>query len=173
MLRPLLLAALLSLAMPAGADTLWGSDVPGSRLVGQGEFRYLGFDIYTARLWSTRLPFDHNAPFALELTYHRSISRERFVDSSIDELRRLFGNALSEGKLARWRELMTLAFIDVEPGDQLVGVFLPGQGCRFYSRDRLLAVVRDSEFARDFFAIWLAPNTRDTGLRAQLTGGAP
>jgi hypothetical protein len=168
--RRRLFVLLLTLAGPLSAAPLWSADLPAARVLGQGEFRYLGFDIYTARLWGESERFDPAAPFALELTYHRAISRERFVDSSIDEMHRLFGDKLGEARLARWREQMNLAFISVEPDDQLVGVYQPGQGCRFYSRDRLLAVIRDPEFARAFFAIWLDPHTRDTELRAQLTG---
>jgi hypothetical protein len=61
----------------------------------------------------------------------------------------------------------------VEAGDQLVGVYLPGQGARFYNRSRRLASLDDPTFAQAFFAIWLDPRTRDAALRRQLMGGVP
>ena len=166
----LLLLCCLQLA-PAVANG-WRTDLPDARLVGSGDLSWLGFRIYTARLWSQQQPFTADKPFALELTYHRSISRSRFVDTSLAEIRRLSGNRYSAEQLKRWEDDMTRAFIDVSDGDQLTGVYLPGVGCRFYSQSRPLAEIRDPVFASAFFAIWLDERTKDSRLRAQLLGQA-
>ncbi|UXY15836.1 chalcone isomerase family protein [Chitiniphilus purpureus] len=170
-MRALLLAMLLLCALPAWAG--WRNDVVGARVVGEGQLRWLGLRIYTARLWSGSDPFSSEAPFALQLDYHRSISRERLAATSIDEIRRLFGGRYSEARLEGWRARMLQAFVDVQAGDRIVGVFQPGVGARFYAGERLTADIADPEFARAFFAIWLAPDTRDQALRAQLLGSAP
>ncbi|WP_051078335.1 chalcone isomerase family protein [Leeia oryzae] len=167
----LLLLCGLSL-MPAAANS-WRTDLPAATLVGSGELSWLGFRIYTARLWSEQKPFAPDKPFALELTYHRSISRSRFVDTSLAEIRRLSANRYSPEQLKRWEEEMQRAFIDVEAGDQLIGMYLPGIGCRFYSRQQVLAEIRDPTFANAFFAIWLDERTKDSRLRAQLLGQGP
>lgn len=65
---------------------------------------------------------------------------------------------------------MEKAFIDVKSGDQLIGVYLPGTGCRFYSQQTLLAEIPDESFANAFFSIWLDPRTKDNNLRQQLLG---
>ena len=62
------------------------------------------------------------------------------------------------------------AFVDVKSGDQLIGVYLPGIGCRFYSQQALLAEIPDEIFANAFFSIWLDPRTKDSNLRQQLLG---
>ncbi|MNC84230.1 hypothetical protein D3C75_1386630 [compost metagenome] len=49
---------------------------------------------------------------------------------------------------------------------------LPGVGVRFYAGTQLQHEVRDHDFARAFFAIWLDPRTRNPELRAQLLGAA-
>ena len=148
----------------------WRDDLPQAHLQGSAGLRWFGLKIYDASLWSAATPFDPEQPFALELTYQRSLSRARIVQTSMDEIRRLFGDRYSNEQLQRWEADMTRAFTDVNEGDQLTGVYLPGIGCRFYSRTRLLAEVRDAEFARAFFAIWLDPRTRDTQLRNRLLG---
>jgi hypothetical protein len=149
----------------------WKENFPQTQLLGQGEFRWFGFHIYTAKLWSSHHKFLQDQSFALELTYKKSISKSRFTDSSIDEIKRIYKDKYSEEKLREWRNYMDIAFIDVNAEDQLIGVYLPHIGCRFYSKDRLLLEVKDIEFAQAFFAIWLHPKTRDDQLRKKLLGG--
>lgn len=43
---------------------------PQARLSGRSTLRFFGLDIYEARLWA-------DAGFALELEYHRALSRQR------------------------------------------------------------------------------------------------
>lgn len=162
----LVLLCLLS----TGALANWQESLPEARVVGAGELRLFGLRIYSARLWSRAQPLGADSPFALELTYHRAISREQLVDASVREIRRLYGDAVSAAQLAGWRAQMLQAFVDVEPGARITGVHLPGDGVRFYVGARLQHEVRDRDFARAFFAIWLDPRTRNPELRAQLLG---
>jgi len=150
----------------------WQESLPGAREVGAGELRLFGFRIYSARLWSPGRPLAADTPFALELTYHRAISRDELVEASVEEIRRLSGSAVSAAQLAQWQAQMHLAFVDVEPGARITGVFLPGLGARFYVGPQLQHEVRDGDFARAFFAIWLDPRTRNPELREQLLGVA-
>jgi hypothetical protein len=170
----MLWAVLLMCSQPAMAQpgALWRDDVPDARMVGQGEMRWMGFHLYTAQLWSADVRIGEREPFALVLNYQRSISRKQLVDASLKEMQRLADTPADDKRLARWRGYMDQAFRDVNEGDQLIGVYLPGKGSRFYQRSALLAEIDDAEFARAFFAIWLAPNTREPDLRRQLLGGA-
>lgn len=170
-----LLCALSQAAQAAAQAADWHADVPQAHQIGQGEFTWFGLGIYTATLWSAAKTQDMNTPFALQLTYHRHIGAQRFVDSSIAEMRRLgerHGSPVSADQLTKWEGYLSRIFPDVSDGDQLVGVFIPGKGCRFYDRNRQLGQVDDPEFARAFFAIWLDPDTRDTDLRNHLLGPA-
>jgi hypothetical protein len=171
LLQTLLLLVMLSLAWPSRAAD-WRDALPQARLIGSGELSWFGFRIYRASLWSNQSGFDPGQPFALELTYQRHISRQRLVDVSIKEMRRLTGERYSEAQFQRWEADMQHAFIDVQDGDQLIATFVPGMGCRFYNRHGLLAEVRDQEFAQAFFAIWLDPRSKDEQLRKRLTGAA-
>jgi hypothetical protein len=69
---------------------------------GSGEMTWLGFSLYRATLWvvgepATELPA--SSPSALQLDYQRDIPRDRLVQTSVDEMRRL---GASEGQLQRW-----------------------------------------------------------------------
>lgn len=148
----------------------WRDELPNATLVGSGHFRWFGFKIYSAKLWSENARFNANSKFALELTYNRSISRKQFIKTTIDEIKRLNGNQISAEKLATWEKELIPASPDVSSGDELIGVYLPAQGYRVYNKQGLLADIQDPELARAFFAIWLDPRTKDSGLRAQLLG---
>jgi len=170
--RQLHLIAALSLLcwmLPVQAAD-WRDDVPQAHLTGSGELRWFSLQIYSAALWSSTTPFDASQPFALELTYARHITSARLVQTSIDEIRRLSGQRYTEQQYRRLQDVLEHTFTDVKEGDQLIAVFLPGQGCRFYSRSQLLAQVSDPDFAQAFFSIWLDPRSQDAQLRKHLTG---
>lgn len=172
-LRHITHSCALSLLLLAGAaQASWQDALPEARLIGGGDLRLFGFRIYTARLWSPTEPFRADAPFALELTYHRSIERDDLVEASLKEIRRLNGDAINAAQLQRWQAQMRRAFVDVQPGERIIGVHLPDQGARFYAGTRLQHEIADPEFARAFFAIWLDPRTRNPELRARLLGDA-
>ncbi|MGX5217536.1 chalcone isomerase family protein [Pseudomonas segetis] len=155
--------------VPLGASASWRDVLPDAELVGQGDLRIWGFRIYTARLWSAQQPFDSSKPFALELIYHRDISRQEFVDASLDEIRRTSPGQVSESQLQAWRSEMQRAFVDIREGQRITGVNLL-QRSQFYVDGRLHHEVQDGAFTKAFFAIWLDPKTRDPGLRQQLLG---
>ena len=172
LLKTALLLSVIASAVPAVAVTAahWRDEMPQAQLLGSADLRWFGLSIYKAALWSNNKPFDPEKIFALELTYQRSISRTRIVQTSMDEIRRLFGDRYSDEQLKRWESEMLRTFTDVKEGDQLTGVYLPGIGSRFYSSTQLLAEVRDPEFSRAFFAIWLDPRSKDAQLRSRLLG---
>lgn len=168
--RPLIFLLCTLWLLPAVASASWREVLPDARLVGEGQLRFFGFRIYDARLWSATSPLRPQTPFALELTYHRAISRDDFVRTSLEEIQRLAGATLDSTQLRQWRVEMQQAFVDVTPGERITGVYLPGQGCRFYVNDRLHHEVADPLFADAFFAIWLDPRSRDQKLRRNLLG---
>ncbi|RLU05360.1 hypothetical protein CS078_24295 [Pseudomonas prosekii] len=165
----ILLLALL--ATPALAN--WQAALPGAQIIGSGEFQVFGFDVYNARLWSATRPLARDQPFALELIYQRKISRDDLVQASVDEIKRLSGQSVSDAQLAEWQAQMQRSFVDVTAGTRITGVYLPGQGAQFFVGQQLQHEVRDVQFAEAFFAIWLDPRTRNPELRRQLLGTNP
>src|SRR6476620_3426315 len=101
-------------------------------MVGQGTLRFLGFDVYRARLWVTP-GFDASdyaaRPLALELTYYRAFTAEAIAKRSIEEMRR--AGSFTAEQAARWQQALQAALPDVKPGDRLLGVHQPGVGAVF------------------------------------------
>jgi hypothetical protein len=136
---------------------------------GSGEMTWFGLSLYRATLWVAGDSPDSSAT-ALQLDYRRDIPRERLVQTSIDEMRRL---GADEAQLQRWEGELRRVFPDVKEGESIVGVHHPGRGASFYHQGRATGEVADAEFARRFFAIWLDPASRSPALRAALLKRPP
>ena len=135
---------------------------------GSGEMSWFGFSLYRATLWVAARPsadLPANVPTALQLDYRRDIPRDRLVQTSLDEMRRL---GASDTQLLRWKSELSRVFPDVKEGESIVGVHYPGRGASFYYRGRPSGEIADADFARLFFAIWLDPRSSQPGLRAAL-----
>jgi hypothetical protein len=134
--------------------------------------RVWGFEVYDARLWTPR-GFRHSqamqASFALELQYLRKLEGSAIASRSIDEMRRVgsFTDAQAQTWLAAMREL----FPNVSAGERITGVNLPGEGAEFWVNGQRVGVVKDVNFARLFFGIWLDERTSEPKMRAQLLQG--
>ena len=169
-------AAVAGLALIASVQVHAMVDLPGSlksvaqdyRLLGSGRMTWFGLHLYDAALWSPAPRFDPEQPFALALRYLRSFEGERIAERSAVEIERLgLGDPV---KRARWGEAMRALFPDVQAGDALTGVYLPGKGARFFFRDAPIGTIEDPEVARAVFSIWLDERTRAPRLRARLIG---
>lgn len=148
----------------------WRAELPGAQRLGGGEFTWFGLRLYTAQLWTAGPVHEWNQPFALELLYHRSLSRDTLVQASLKEMRRLNAGSITPQQRTAWAHAIEHAFVDVRPGMRITGLYLPGQGCRFYVDGKLSREIADPVFARAFFAIWLDHGARDTQLRQRLLG---
>lgn len=141
--------------------------LPDARLAGEGELRWLGLRIYSARLWvgPAGIVLDTPAarPMALELSYHTALRGETIVESSVREIARLgVGDAAQRGQ---WEAAMMRLFPDVARGDRLTGVVDSGRGTRFLHNDRPIGSIADPAFTRAFFSIWLDERTQAPSLR--------
>lgn len=148
--------------------------LPGGKLVGKGRLTVWGFQVYDARLWA--LPGFRNdklaaQPFALELAYLRAFDREDIAERSIAEMRR--AAAISDAQAQAWTAELVRVLPNVKKGDRVIGVNRPGVGAQFFNNGKPGGEIRDPEFARLFFGIWLGPQTSEPQLRAALLAGAP
>ena len=147
------------------------ADLPDARLVGTGVLRFFGLRVYEARLWAGPgfVPAQYaRQPIALELLYDRKLEGQAIAERSVAEMRRI--GAFSEEQARQWLALMTQAFPDVAAQDRLLGLSDGQGGVRFFHNARQTAQVRDSEYARLFFGIWLAEQTSAPALRKSLLG---
>lgn len=147
--------------------------LPQSRLVGKGRLTFWGFQVYDARLWA--LPgFKPDSlttqPFALELAYLRAFDNQDVAERSITEMRR--STPISDAQAKAWIDEMMRVLPDVKAGDRVMGIHRPGVGAQFLMNGKPSGEIRDAEFARLFFGIWLSPKTSEPKLRLALLAGA-
>lgn len=170
--RTLLLSPIAAPAFVASANTMppeLADELPGARVLGSGRLRFMGLRVYDARLWAPA-PADDPlaAPLALEIQYARALVGRLIAERSLEEMKRQ--GPIDDATGTRWLAEMKTLFPDVAAGDRLTGVHLPGEAARFFLNGRRLGEVRDAEFARRFFGIWLHARTSEPGLRDALLG---
>lgn len=147
--------------------------LPGYRLIGKQRLTYWGFQVYDARLWA--LPgFKRDnitgQPFALELAYLRDFDALDVAERSITEMRR--SATISEAQAKTWIAEMMRVYPDFKRGDRVTGINRPGVGAAYLVNGKSTGEIRDAEFARLFFGIWLSPKTSEPKLRSALLAGA-
>jgi hypothetical protein len=142
--------------------------VPQASLTGQGRMTYLMWDVYDATLYAPAGRYQPNQPYALSLTYLRSLEGRAIADRSVEEMRTQgFSNEI---KLAQWHSQMRSIFPDVSAGNTLTGVATREGHTRFYRDGKLIGEIADSQFTETFFNIWLSPKTTAPNLRKALIG---
>jgi len=143
------------------------------RLVGGHRFTYWGFDVYDASLWAsaTFSPEDWaRQDLILELRYLRDFKGQDIAQRSIDEMHGQ--RPLSQPQKQNWFGTLQALIPDVRGGERITGVYMPDKGLQLLHQDRLLGEVRDTELAKRFLGIWLAPETSQRQLRQRLLAGA-
>ena len=166
-MRKILISLLLCLStVGVLAAPVFTTLLPGAQQVGQGVFKRFGWSIYEARLYAVAGRFDVAQPYALSLTYERTIAGDRLVQSSLDEMRKL-GKPVDQHP--EWAAELARVLPSVTKGVTLTGVHRPGEGATFYEQDKVIGQINDA-LARAFFAIWLDPRTSDPSLRQSLLG---
>jgi hypothetical protein len=134
--------------------------------------RVWGFEVYDARLWTPRgfrLSQAMQQAFALELQYLRKLEGAAIASRSIDEMRRV--GSFTDAQAQAWLTAMREIFPNVSAGERITGINLPGEGAEFWVNGQRVGVVKDVNFARLFFGIWLDERTSEPKMRAQLLQG--
>jgi hypothetical protein len=175
--RRAVLAALGACALPGMARETAPVEIAAAlsaaRLSGRTRMRWFGVLLYDIRLWVGD-GFD-GAGFArhrlaLEIEYARDFAGDRLAAASIEQMHKLA--PIAPARREAWLADLTGTLPDVRAGDRLTGLQLPGEGARFFHNGQLLGELRDGDFARAFFAIWLSPASSAPQLRRALLGAA-
>ena len=141
---------------------------PGLQVQGGGELRFFGISVYDGYYWSPNHGWTQDGPFALDLHYHRKLDGAKIAERSVSEIAKLGYGTLQQR--ARWVEEMKRVFPDVNKGDRITGVNLPGGVVRFFHNGKPIGEITDPGFSRAFFGIWLDPKTSEIDFRQQLLG---
>lgn len=158
-----------ALAQEPPPPAVLATEMPAALYAGSARLRFLGWDIYDARLWVSSgfqaSTYAQHA-FALELLYLRGLSGSAIAQRSMDEMRRV--GSIDTQRQAQWLQAMQDSFVDVKSGDRMLGLHGPSTGARFWFNDQQRPAIAQPEFSRYFFGIWLHPNTSQPKLRADL-----
>jgi hypothetical protein len=168
-LGALLLLYLVALNGHARVSAL--DNYPTFQAVGSGELTWWGIKVYHATLYAPLGRYGPNSPHALEIVYGMTISRKQLAKTSLKEIEKIHGRTITDR--TQVLDLFETVFRDVTDGDTLVGLHLPGEGARFYTRTEYLGSIDDPELAAAFFDIWLSPATTKPKLRRGLLGEMP
>jgi len=149
-LAALMLATVPALRAQGAAPKELLGEWPAVHLQGQGRLRFLGLQVYDIRLWTIEpaLPAQDwpGKALALEIEYARTFAARMIAERSLDEMRR--SGPVAADVADRWLRTMSQVFPDV----------------------KLRGEVRDAEFTRRFFGIWLGESTSEPSLRDSLLG---
>ena len=135
---------------------------------GQGTLTKLWIHAYDATLWTDARVWSMNEPFALSLRYGTDFDRGELVSRSIDEMQH--SGALSKDKIVYYTQQLDAIFPNVNEGDVITALYLPGEGTRFFYNGKPAGNIGDMELAQRFINIWLSPQTSEPKLRETLLG---
>lgn len=173
MRKSMLLGLFMSfaLASPALADLRTARlEIPNAELVGEGRLKFLFWSVFDASLYAPSGVWSEDKPFALSLSYLRDLEGKSIVGASIDEMR--MQGMTDEATIERWGKAMAKIFLDVDDQTTLTGIVNEDGHALFYRNGKIAGIIRDAEFSRRFFNIWLGEKTSEPKLRAQLIGSA-
>ena len=155
--------------VPAALPAEVAAELPGALWTGSARLRFFGFDVYDSHLWVApgfkAAQFEQHG-LALELSYLRALSGRDIAERSLKEMKR--AGELSAQQSQRWLAALQDAIPDVKAGDRITGLHSPGVGARFWHNGQPRPPVRDPEFSRLFFGIWLSSATSEPQLRSGL-----
>ncbi len=158
---------------PEDLRTELDAALPRHRLIGKGRLTVFGLQVYDARLWALPGFKPENLaeePFALELAYLRDFKSKDIAERSLKEIRR--SAAIDQDQAKVWTNELMRVIPDVRKGDRVMGIHRPGAGAQMLVNGKPSGDLRDIEFTRLFFGIWLSPKTSAPNVRAALLAGA-
>lgn len=160
-------AALVSLALltPAGlaASPVFGV-LNDAELRGTATFRYLGFPIYDAQLFTQGgAPLNWAKDFGLELRYRRNLSKKALVNSTLDEMKRI-------GQAVPVRDQLEVCFGAVSKGDRYLAISQGPNRVGFWLNGQKVCTMSYPGIKRSFMSIFLGENTRSAAFTRALKG---
>ena len=137
--------------------------------VGQVTYRKLFFTVYHATLWAPNGKYNPKKPYALQIEYARDIDQATLVDAVASDV--IAHEQPDEPTQAAWRENLNEVLPGVTEGQELIGVYIPGQRASLYFNGKRYSTMKDKRLANAFFGIWLSDKA-DPSLREPLTNTA-
>ena len=133
---------------------------------GEGHMNFLFIKAYNARFWTDAAGWSMDAPCAMEITYGMGFDTSDLVERTIKEMKNV-DPGLGDSEVARLTPQLDKVYPAVKSGDRLMALYAPGKPITFFHNGTPTGNI-DNAYARDFFGLWLLPNTSSPSLRAKL-----
>ncbi|HVW72992.1 MAG TPA: chalcone isomerase family protein [Rhizomicrobium sp.] len=134
---------------------------------GEGHMNFLFIKAYNARLWTDAPTWSMDAPFAMEITYGMAFDTDDLTERTIREMKNV-DPAINDAAIARLTPELDKVYPPVKSGDRLVALYVPGKPVMFTHNGQPTGSIAGESFAKDFFGIWLSPDTSAPSLREKL-----
>lgn len=157
--------ALTMLALPFNAQASTVQSVlPDAEIRGAATFRYIGFPLYRAQLFTrSGAPLDWSKDFGLELAYLRNLTETDLVESTMRELNRTGAALPVRGQLEQ-------CFRDVRKGDRYAAISNGPNQIRFWHNGKQVCTLSHPKIKNRFMSIFLGENTRSKSFTQKLKG---
>jgi len=161
------LALFVAAAPASAAPPELASVIKADKPYGEGHMNFLFIKAYNARLWTDAPAWSMDQPFAMEITYGLGFDTDDLVERTIKEMKNV-DPALNDAEIAKLTPELNKVYPPVKAGDRLVALYVPGKPVMFSHNGQPTGSIAGESFAKDFFGIWLSPNTSAPGLRKDL-----
>ena len=163
MRRYVALLWLLLIPVSAQANTV-ASVLPDAELRGAATYRFLGFPLYKARLFTpSGAPLDWGKDFGLELQYMRNLTQYDLVEGTMREFARV-------GASLPVRDQLTTCFNDVRKGDRYTAISNGQNKISFLLNGQRTCTLSHPQIKYRFMGIFLGDNTRSNSFTRKLKG---
>ena len=142
--------------------------VDSAQLVGKARLKVLFWSVFDAELYAEEGDFSQDKPFTLSLSYLREIKGSEIVAKSMSEIKSQ--DSFPSEKLALWKSKLDSIIPDVDTSTTITGVRDSNVHTLFYENGTLIGEIKDPQFTRAFFNIWLGEKTSEPKLRSRLLG---
>jgi hypothetical protein len=117
---------------------------------------YFGIKVYDINLWTDATRWSYENKFALQIKYNINIKREKFTESSIEEIKRYYK---IDDKIAEYTAKFNEVFPNVKKGDIITAIYTPNNGqTELFYNSKSTGKITDKGFSRVFLDIWLHEN---------------
>ena len=164
--RKIAVAALLLCTPALAAPSEIAATIKADKPYGEGHMNFLFINAYNARFWTDANGWSMDAPHAMEITYGLGFDTSDLVERTIKEMKNV-DPGLNDAEIAKLTPQLNKVYPAVKAGDRLMALYVPGKPIAFFHNGTPTGSI-DNAYARDFFGLWLLPNTSSPSLRARL-----
>ena len=161
-----ILAFLVFANQPAKAQ-----EINNYKLCNHHKFTYFKLKIYDIYLCGNQSKISnyqnlYNQDFALIIKYDIKIKREKFAESSMEEIARYY--QLGPEKQKNYHNQLLNIFVDVHSKDEIRAFYKASGETKFYYNNKEIGKITDKDFSKIFMDIWLHPKSHYRDMRNDL-----